>query len=135
MTQLFSGLDLEALKKVHVIPGDVTMRGLGLTDHNWDLLLSTCTHVFHAAASISFAVQLEIAVRINLLGTRYVLRLAKKMTKLQSMVHVSTAYANCTKSSKRFLEERVYPSQIDAVEFTDMVRIRVTTFSVVCCSC
>ncbi|XP_043267114.1 putative fatty acyl-CoA reductase CG5065 [Venturia canescens] len=118
---LFGSVKSKSLEKIVVIPGDITSEGLELSDQNRNLLTSTCTHVFHSAALISFAAKLEFAVKINLLGTRYVLQLAKRMTNLRSMIHVSTAYVNCTRNSDEYLEERIYPSRFDPTEFTDMI--------------
>ena len=103
--------------------GDISVEGLRLSASHRDLLISTCTHVFHSAAFISFAAQLDLAIKINLMGTNNVLNLAKKMLKLQSMVHLSTAYANCTKDSKPILEEKLYPISMDPIKFINMVRI------------
>lgn len=56
---------------------------------------------------------------MNIIGTKKVLDLCKKMTKLVSFVHVSTAYANCNRSS---IAEEIYPPSIDPeniIEFTN----------------
>ncbi|XP_015602023.1 putative fatty acyl-CoA reductase CG5065 [Cephus cinctus] len=118
---LFSGVHPDKLQRVQVIPGDITQDGLGLSSSDSNLLISKCTHVFHVAAFISFAAQLDLAIRINLLGSRQVLHLAKRMINIQAMVYVSTAYANCTKENT-VLEEKLYPTAIDPVKFIEMVK-------------
>uniref|UniRef100_A0A0C9QQZ1 Fatty acyl-CoA reductase n=1 Tax=Fopius arisanus TaxID=64838 RepID=A0A0C9QQZ1_9HYME len=118
---LFVRLKPEALRKVKVIPCDLTAGNLGLSDGDRQILLSECTHVFHSAAFISFAAHLNSAVRINLLSTRHLLGLTKRMPKLRAMVHVSTAYANCTRNSDEVLQERLYPSSMEPSSFIDMM--------------
>ncbi|XP_063978996.1 putative fatty acyl-CoA reductase CG5065 [Diachasmimorpha longicaudata] len=118
---LFAPLEPEILLKVKVIPCDLTAENLGLSDSDRDVLLSECSHVFHSAAFISFAANLSSAVRINLLSTRHLLELTKRMPKLRSMVHISTAYANCTRNSDEELQERLYPSTMEPASFIDMI--------------
>ncbi|XP_012270597.1 putative fatty acyl-CoA reductase CG5065 [Orussus abietinus] len=118
---LFSDVDPERLKRVQVIPGDITEEGLGLSSADSNLLISKCNLVLHSAAFISFAAQLEMATRINLLGSRHVLGLAKNMPNIRAMVHVSTAYANCTVGTSR-LDEKLYPTGIDSVDFIHTVK-------------
>ena len=49
-------------------------------------------------------------MKINLVGTKRVVELCKKIINLQSFVHVSTAYANCNRS---FINEEVYDPPVD----------------------
>ena len=58
----------------------------------------------------------RLAVKMNIVGTKKVLDLAKKMTKLESFVHVSTAYANCNRSS---IDEVVYEPPVDPYNMID----------------
>ncbi|XP_033222704.1 putative fatty acyl-CoA reductase CG5065 [Belonocnema kinseyi] len=119
---LFSDVKPERLQIVEIIPGDITVEGLGISASYKDLLISTCTHVFHSAAYISFAAHLDLAIKINLVGARNVLNLVKEMRKIQCMVHLSTAYANCTKDRKPIIEEKLYPIIIDPNEFINKTK-------------
>ncbi|KAG5668434.1 hypothetical protein PVAND_016374 [Polypedilum vanderplanki] len=64
----------EAFKKISLIEGDITMQNLGIT--------------------ISFTEPMKIAVATNLQSVNELINLARKVKKLDSFVHVSTAYTN-----------------------------------------
>lgn len=51
--------------------------------------------IFHGAATVRFDEHIKKSVLINVRGTKEMLNLARECPKLQSFVHVSTAYANC----------------------------------------
>ncbi|CAG0880705.1 unnamed protein product [Cyprideis torosa] len=74
------------------------------------LLCETVSVVFHSAATVKFDEALKTSVDMNVLGTRRLLVLAKKMKGLQSFVHVSTAYCNCNRSE---VFEYIYPAPTD----------------------
>ncbi|XP_058799056.1 putative fatty acyl-CoA reductase CG5065 isoform X2 [Phymastichus coffea] len=116
---LFSKTPKKNLERVHVLEGDMgnNNKNLGLSEADQQLIISHCTHVFHVAACISFVAPLDLAVRINLRGTWAILQLAKQMKKLRAMVHVSTAYANCTRDSDHAeFQEQIYHEDVDPVE-------------------
>lgn len=127
---MFSDVDDGRRNLVQVVGGDVGEDGLGLSASDHGLLVSECTLVFHAAAFISFAARLDMAIRINLEGSKSVLELAKKMKHCKAMVYVSTAYANCTVRHK-VVEEKLYPTPCDPIEFLEMVRIASFSFAVI----
>ncbi len=64
----------------------------------------------------------RIAVNVNIVGTKKVIELSKKLKFLEVFVHVSTAFANC---DKKFITEEVFkppvmPDRIiEAVEWLD----------------
>lgn len=100
----------EVIQKVFAVKGDITMEGLGLSDEDEARLAEECHVIFHAAATINFTEPMRVAVNMNMLGTKRVVSLAKKMGKLQAMVHVSTAYANCHLPE---VYEDLYPAPMD----------------------
>lgn len=61
--------------------------------------------VFHSAATVRFNEPLKVAVSLNTKGTDRVIDLCKNMTKLISIIHVSTAYSN---ANRREIDETVY---------------------------
>jgi fatty acyl-CoA reductase len=73
----------KARHKVVAIPGDCNVTDLGLNRHDRILLQEDVTHVFHVAATVRFDEKLRLAIGINVLGTHYVLELAKQMTRLK----------------------------------------------------
>jgi long-chain acyl-CoA synthetase len=80
---------------VRAVAADLETPGLGLSALARDRLAASIGSIVHCAASISFALELEDARRINVEGTRSVLALAEEAFEhgsLDRFVHVSTAY-------------------------------------------
>ncbi|XP_063849464.1 putative fatty acyl-CoA reductase CG5065 [Scylla paramamosain] len=100
----------EVVQKVFAVRGDITMEGLGISDEDEARLAEEVNIVFHAAATINFQEPMRVAVNMNMLGTKRVVSLAKKMRDLQSLVYVSTAYSNCHLPE---VYEELYPAPID----------------------
>uniref|UniRef100_A0A1B6KTI1 Fatty acyl-CoA reductase n=1 Tax=Graphocephala atropunctata TaxID=36148 RepID=A0A1B6KTI1_9HEMI len=69
-------------------------------------VLSNVNYVFHCAATLDFEANLKRAVNINVLGTRNVVDLCKKLPELKVLVHVSSAYCNADQPSAN---EILYP--------------------------
>jgi long-chain acyl-CoA synthetase len=81
--------------RVRGVAADLEAPGLGLSALARDRLAARVGSIVHCAASISFALELEDARRINVEGTRAVLALAEQAFEhgaLDRFVHVSTAY-------------------------------------------
>lgn len=105
---IFSELKKECPKfkhKIEVISGECQLSGLGLNITDMQTLISKVNVVFHVAATVRFDENIKIAYDINVNGIKYVIDLARKMTNLKSIVHVSTAYSNCSRS---VIEEKIY---------------------------
>ncbi|XP_041971046.1 fatty acyl-CoA reductase 1-like [Aricia agestis] len=96
--------------KVCIVPGDVSKDNLGISEQDRAMLINTTNIVFHSAASVRFDEPLKAATRLNLLGTKQMLDLAKEMTNFESFVHVSTTYCNTHRAR---LEERLYTPHMD----------------------
>lgn len=93
-------------KKVRAIYGDVGVEGLGISSEDLSLLCQNVSVIFHSAATLDFESGLKLTTDVNLLGTRRLLELAKKMPKLKVFLHVSSAFVNCIRQSA---EEKLYP--------------------------
>jgi len=106
-----------ALKKVEVIDGDITEDKLGIVEEQELSLMSSVNVIFHSAATVRFDEDLSKSLAMNVAGVMSVISLAKKMSKLEAMVDVSTAYCNCDRER---IEERIYPVQGDAKAMVDM---------------
>lgn len=105
--KLYERLSKDLIKsKLKPLDGDLTSDNFGLSDEQLKELLENTNIVFHVAASVRFDDPLKECLRYNVLGTKTVLDLCHQMLNLDSLVHVSTAYAYChlTKS-----EECLYP--------------------------
>ncbi|XP_041367398.1 fatty acyl-CoA reductase 1-like [Gigantopelta aegis] len=116
--------------KLHPINGDISLPGLGISSEDLKLLQENVQIVFHSAATVRFDESLRVALQLNVLAVRELIVLAKTLRKLQVLVHVSTAYANC---ERPFIEEVVYPPTvdphklIDALEWMDDEMLEILT--------
>ena len=81
--------------RVRALAADLETPGLGLSPLVSDRLVGMVTAVVHCAASVSFTLPLDEARRINVEGTREVVKLASRAYargSLERFVHVSTAF-------------------------------------------
>lgn len=92
-------------KKIIPIFGDITNFRLGLSDEHYQRVISSTNIVFHMAASLKLEATLKPNVEMNLIGTKHVIDVCKKMPKLLSVIHMSTAFCNCDQEE---LKEEVY---------------------------
>jgi len=100
----------EALSRVVAVSGDITEDRLGLCPEEENLLAQTVHIVFHCAATVRFDEDLTKSIGMNVSGVLSIVALAKKMSRLEALVDVSTAYCNC---DIPHIEERVYPAPGD----------------------
>ncbi|XP_048004062.1 putative fatty acyl-CoA reductase CG5065 [Leguminivora glycinivorella] len=96
--------------KVHVIAGDILEPGLGLSEEDRTLLVNRVNIIFHVAASVRFDDPLTFACKLNLQGTKEIVDLARDITDLKALVHVSTSYSNTNRDP---IEEVMYPPHAD----------------------
>jgi len=102
--------DTSILDKVVVLTGDISLPQLGLSDSDIDTIVNQVSVIFHSAATVRFDEELSKSVAMNVEGTKSLLDLARKMPKLEAVIHVSTAYAHCYQSK---IEEQLYASDKD----------------------
>jgi len=76
--------------RIQVAEGDVTQPGLGLGADAF----SNVTEVWHLAAAYDLAVSREVAMRVNVEGTRNVLDAVERCPKLNRLHYFSTCYVS-----------------------------------------
>ncbi|RZC42844.1 NAD binding 4, Sterile, Epimerase, 3Beta HSD, and/or RmlD sub bind domain containing protein, partial [Asbolus verrucosus] len=81
-----------ALKKCHIIPGDICEDNFGISPENRLLLQNEVNFIYHSAASIRFDQSLKTAVRVNTKSIKTLLQFARECKQLLLLVHVSTSY-------------------------------------------
>ncbi|KAF5280111.1 hypothetical protein FQA39_LY18145 [Lamprigera yunnana] len=106
------------LQKVLPIEGDITQPELAISASDREFLSQCVNIVFHSAATVKFDEKLKCSVTINLLGTQRLVELCRRMTQLEALVHVSTAYCNCDRAK---VEEKVYPSTVGPEQIASVV--------------
>lgn len=75
------------------------MHHLGLSNADDIELSQNIEFVIHAAAENRLSRQLWSLIRVNVQGTRELLRLCRRMNQLQLFVHISPAYIHSNSSS------------------------------------
>ncbi|KAM7343267.1 putative fatty acyl-CoA reductase CG8306 [Cochliomyia hominivorax] len=114
----FKEQKLEArFAKIQAIEGDVGLEHLGISETDRQILIDNVHVVFHSAATLDFFQTLKETTNINLRGTRRVVELCKQLTKLEALVHVSSAYVN---SYITEVEEKLYPAPENPEKIIDL---------------
>ncbi|MCA9968575.1 MAG: SDR family oxidoreductase [Anaerolineales bacterium] len=80
--------------RIQLIEGDITQPNLGLTATAWAELQQETLEVYHLAAVYALGVPRELALRVNVDGTRHVLDFAAGCPHLQRFQYVSTCYVS-----------------------------------------
>ena len=89
-----------------IVEGDITRPGLGLSQADLAMVRDSTTRVFHLAALYDLAVSQELALRVNVEGTRNVNAFVRSLPRLRHYHHVSTCYV----AGKR--EGRVFETEL-----------------------
>lgn len=109
----------DQLAKLIPLNGDICEPKLGLSEEDYNILTENVSIVYHSAATVRFDGPIEFAIKMNLHGTVRMMELARKMSKLEVFVHVSTAYSHCYMNT---IEEKFYVGDLHSQEeFWDMV--------------
>ncbi|XP_077302860.1 putative fatty acyl-CoA reductase CG5065 [Arctopsyche grandis] len=106
------------LSKIVPILGDVTEPELGISQFDQAKIIQKVSIVFHSAATVKFDEKLKLSVSINMLGTKRLVELCLQMSKLEALVHVSTAYCNCDRA---VVDEMVYPPPFEPDHIVNLV--------------
>jgi thioester reductase-like protein len=134
-----------AVSDFALVEGDISQPDLGLHPDDLDLVRDFTTRVFHLAALYDLAVQRELAIRVNVGGTRNVLELARSLPKLKHLHHVSTCYVAGKRegriletelkhdaSFRNFYEESKYLSELEVEAAKADLPITIHRPAVVC---
>ena len=128
-----------------LIEGDISQPGLGFSAENSALAREQTTHLFHLAAVYDLAVERDLAMRVNVGGTRNVLELARTMPHLRHFHHVSTCYVAGKREGviletelrhdagyRNFYEESKYLAEMEVESLKHVLPITVHRPAVVC---
>jgi len=109
----------EILSRVVSVTGNIEEDLLGLSASDQARLASEVEVVFHCAATVRFDEDLSRAVRMNVGAVWGLVRLARTMRRLVSLVHVSTAYCHCQESH---IKESSYPAPMSPTDAMNLVK-------------
>ncbi|KAE8037460.1 hypothetical protein FH972_010047 [Carpinus fangiana] len=80
-------------EKVSVVPGDISLEGLGLKDSSLrEELWNQIDVIVNLAATTNFDERYDVALGVNALGAKHIISFAKKCVRIKVILHVSTAY-------------------------------------------
>ncbi|XP_035741463.1 fatty acyl-CoA reductase wat-like [Vespa mandarinia] len=100
------------------IKGDCTLPNLDISMVDRATLIREVSIIFHVAATVKFNEKIKLATEINVRSVKDIINLSKEMSKLKSVVHISTAYTNCFHIP---LEEKFYDPPIDPDKLINLV--------------
>lgn len=128
-----------------VLPGDITAPNLGLSPEDLEQARAGSTTVFHLAALYDLAVERELAMRVNVEGTRNVNKFAGSIANLRQYHYVSTCYVAGKRTGliretelqheagfRNYYEETKYLAESEVQALKDSLPITVHRPSVVC---
>ena len=128
-----------------IVEGDISEPGLGLKTQDFKLVQQQSTRVFHLAAIYDLAVAHDIAMRVNVGGTRNVVELALSMPQLRHFHHVSTCYVAGKREGviletelrhdagyRNFYEESKYLAELEVDSVKSELPVTIHRPAVVC---
>ncbi|MDQ4120668.1 MAG: SDR family oxidoreductase [Acidobacteriota bacterium] len=80
------------LENFYLFEGDITEENLGLPPEDLEFIRNGATEVFHLAAIYDLAVERDLAMRVNVEGTRNLNALVRQIKFLNRYNYVSTCY-------------------------------------------
>lgn len=122
--QHLSKNDPNFLDRIKIVAGDLSECHLGIEKNDVILneLIENVEIMIHAAADVRLNESLYSLIWVNLVGTRDLLELAKKMRKLQVFVYMSTAFSNTKVNAHLHLAEKFYEPPMNADILIDYVQ-------------
>ncbi len=115
--------------RIRLVEGDITSPGLGLSAHEAQALRGQLSSAHHLAAVYDLAVGRDLGMRVNVDGTRNVLRFLADCPSFTRLHYVSTAYVSGTATGvfkeddldvgqrfKNFYEETKFLAEREAVQ-------------------
>lgn len=112
--------------RIRIVEGDIAAPDLGLADAGG--MLPSVTVAYHLAAVYDLAVARDLGMRVNVEGTRNVLRFLARAPRLERLHYVSTAYVSGTTTGtyretdldvgqrfKNFYEETKFLAEVEVV--------------------
>jgi thioester reductase-like protein len=135
----------KSIDDFQIVTGDISEPGLALSLADTTLAREQTTRAFHLAAVYDLAVERELALRVNVGGTRNVLEFARSMPHLRHFHHVSTCYVAGKREGviletelqhdagyRNFYEESKYLAEVEVDSLKQELPITIHRPAVVC---
>ncbi|MGH9966682.1 MAG: SDR family oxidoreductase [Pyrinomonadaceae bacterium] len=133
------------LSNFHILEGDITKSDLGLSVPEKEIARSQATVLFHLAAIYDLAVARDLALNVNVQGTRNVNDFARGLPNLRHYHYVSTCYVAGKRTGKileadlqhdagfrNYYEESKYLAEIEVDSLKSELPITIHRPAVVC---
>ncbi|MFN2455764.1 MAG: SDR family oxidoreductase [Pyrinomonadaceae bacterium] len=137
-----TGTDVESF---HILEGDITHADLGLARAELERARAETTLLFHLAAVYDLGVRRDVALRVNVEGTRHVNAFARELPKLRRYHYVSTCYVAGLRTGviletelkhdagfRNFYEETKYLAELEVEALKKHLPVTIHRPSVVC---
>ena len=128
-----------------ILEGDITHPDLGLTRASMETARAETTLLFHLAAVYDLGVRRDVALRVNVEGTRNVNQFALTLAHLRRYHYVSTCYVAGQRTGviretelqhnagfRNFYEETKYLAELEVEELKTRLPVTIHRPSVVC---
>ncbi|KAK9506112.1 hypothetical protein O3M35_008105 [Rhynocoris fuscipes] len=104
--------------KIEIIPGDLSEDNLGISEEYIERLCETVEVVIHGGASVALNDDFKPVIDANLKGSLSMMKLCRKIKKLQIFAVISTAYSFCPYTE---IKEELYPIHITSDKLINLV--------------
>ena len=128
-----------------IVEGDISQPNLGLATEDLAMTRASATRVFHLAAIYDLAVSRDLALRINVEGTRNVNAFVRGLPHLRHYHHVSTCYVAGKREGRifetelthnagfrNFYEESKYLAELEVEALKSELPVTIHRPAVVC---
>jgi thioester reductase-like protein len=132
-------------ERFQIIEGDITSAGLGMSAAEFERARAETTLLFHLAAVYDLGVRRELAMRVNVEGTRHVNEFARACPRLTRYHYVSTCYVAGMRAGliredelehaagfRNFYEETKYLAELDVERLKRELPVTIHRPAVVC---
>lgn len=134
-----------AIEKFVIVEGDITLPQLGLAPDDLEMAQRTTTMLFHLAAIYDLGVRRDLAMRVNVEGTRRVNHFAQTIENLRRYHYVSTCYVAGLRTGliletelrheagfHNYYEETKYLAELEVEALKETLPITIYRPSIVC---
>ncbi len=134
-----------SLSNFRILEGDIAKTDLGLTRQDLEIARSQATVIFHLAAIYDLAVARDVAIQVNVGGTKNVNAFAQSLPNLRHYHYVSTCYVagkregriletelQHTAGFRNYYEESKYLAEIEVDALKSALPITIHRPAVVC---
>lgn len=132
-------------ERFRIVEGDITHANLGMDEADFERARGETTVLFHLAAIYDLGVRRELAMEVNVEGTRHVNEFARECRQLRRYHYVSTCYVAGLRTGliredelehaagfRNFYEETKYLAEVEVEELKAELPLTIHRPAVVC---